>query len=93
VSTLGKSMVRREHRSMNPPGPTPEQLARHLQKLREQGSMTIEQLAERSGLALDRVIMIESGTVDQSVEEVAQYAMGLGMNLSEVFRSWERGLN
>jgi len=61
--------------------------------LREDAKVTIEQLAERSGLPIDRVILIESGAVDQNVEEVARYAMGLGLNLSNVFRSWERGLN
>jgi len=78
---------------MTAPGPTPRQLAAHLQKLREDAKVTIEQLAERSGLPIDRVILIESGAVDQNVEEVARYAMGLGLNLSNVFRSWERGLN
>ena len=78
---------------MSASGPTPRQLADHLQKLRDDAGVTLEQLAQRSGLPLDRVILIESGTIDQAVEEVAQYALGLGMNLSAVFGLWERGLN
>ncbi len=55
--------------------------------------MTHEQLAKRSGLDRDRVVLIESGTIDPGVEEVSQYAAGLGMPLSAVFAAWERDLN
>lgn len=74
-------------------GPTPEQLARHLQKLREAAGLTPEQVAERSGLSLERVVLIESGAIDQGLEEVTRYASALGMPLSVVFRLWERSLN
>jgi transcriptional regulator with XRE-family HTH domain len=74
-------------------GPTPQQLARHLQNLREDAGLTIEQLAERGGLSLDRALMIESGTTDPGLEELTQYARGLGIPLSVVFRTWEQTLN
>ena len=74
-------------------GPNAQQLAEHLQKLREAAGLTIEQLAERAGLERDRVILIESGTIDQDLEELTSYAHGLGMRLSTVFRLWEQSMN
>lgn len=74
-------------------GPTAQQLAEHLQKLREAAGLTVEQLAARAGLDRDRVILIESGTVDQGLEELTLYAHGLGMRLSTVFRLWEQSMN
>ena len=47
-------------------GPTPQQLARHLQSLREAAGLTIEQLAERGGLSIDRALMIESGELERA---------------------------
>jgi transcriptional regulator with XRE-family HTH domain len=73
-------------------GPTPQQLARHLQNLREAAGLSIEQLAERGGLSLDRAVMIESGATDPGLEELTQYAKGLGIPLSVVFRTWEHKL-
>ncbi len=78
---------------MAKPGPTPQQLAEHLRQLREDAGITIDELAERTGLARDRVILIESGAIDPGVEETARYALGLGIHLSEVFRRWEQDLN
>lgn len=74
-------------------GPNAQQLAEHLRSLREAAGLTIDQLAERAALARDRVVLIESGTVDQNLEELTQYAYGLGMRLSVVFRLWEQSLN
>jgi DNA-binding XRE family transcriptional regulator len=74
-------------------GPNAQQLAEHLRKLREDAGLTIEQLAQRAGLERDRVILIESGTVNQDLEEVSSYARGLGMRLSAVFRLWEQSMN
>jgi transcriptional regulator with XRE-family HTH domain len=75
-------------------GPTPQQLGRHLQNLREAAGLTIEQLAERADLPLGRVVLIESGTIDPGLEELTLYARrGLGVPLSTVFRLWEKLLN
>ncbi|HLT35759.1 MAG TPA: helix-turn-helix domain-containing protein [Enhygromyxa sp.] len=74
-------------------GPNAQQLAEHLRNLREAEGLTIDQLAQRAGLARDRVILIESGTIDQGLEELTQYAFGLGVRLSAVFRLWEQKLN
>jgi transcriptional regulator with XRE-family HTH domain len=69
--------------------PTPQQLGRHLEGLREAAGLTVEQLAERAALPLDRVLLIELGAVDPGLEELTKYARGLNMPLSKVFRSWE----
>jgi transcriptional regulator with XRE-family HTH domain len=74
-------------------GPTPQQLGQHLENLRVGAGLTVEQLAERAGLALDRVLLIESGAIDPGLEELTLYARGLNMALSRVFRVWERKLN
>jgi transcriptional regulator with XRE-family HTH domain len=74
-------------------GPNQQQLAEHLLRLREAAGLSIEQLAARAGLNRDRVILIESGTIAQDIEELARYAHGLGMPLSAVFGSWEQSLN
>lgn len=71
------------------PGPTPQQLGRHLQSLREAAGLTPEQLARRAGLPVDRVELIEGGTVPQDLEELSNYARALGIPLSEVFRQLE----
>jgi transcriptional regulator with XRE-family HTH domain len=93
-TTLVKQVDPSNHESMaDELGPTPQQLARHLQNLREAAGLTIDQLAERGGLSRDRVLMIESGTTDPGLEELTQYANGLGTPLSVIFRSWEQKLN
>ncbi|MFO7562212.1 MAG: helix-turn-helix transcriptional regulator [Enhygromyxa sp.] len=74
-------------------GPTPQQLAEHLQNMREDAGLSIEELARRAGLERDRVILIESGAIAQDLEELTRYAHGLGVPLSVVFRRWEHGLN
>lgn len=74
-------------------GPTPQQLGRHLESLRESAGLTVEQLAERARLPVGRVVMIESGAIDPGLEELTLYARGLNMPLSKVFRSWEHRLN
>lgn len=78
---------------MDVPGPTARQLAQHLQTLREAAGLSVAQLAERADLRVDRVVMLESGAVDPGLDELTQYALGLGMTLSVVFRLWERALN
>jgi transcriptional regulator with XRE-family HTH domain len=78
---------------MTTPGPTPSQLARHLQSLREAAGMSIITLAERAGLAVERVVMIESGAIDPVLDDLERYALGLNLPLSVVFRKWEHGLN
>ena len=74
-------------------GPTPQQLGRHLEGLRQDAGLTVDQLAARAGLARDRVLLIESGAIDPGLEELTQYARGLNLPLSKVFRSWEHKQN
>ncbi len=74
-------------------GPTAAQLGRHLQELREAAGMTIPELAQRAQMPVDRVVMLESGVVDPHCDELMEYALGLGIRLSVVFRLWERALN
>ncbi|MFO7562213.1 MAG: helix-turn-helix transcriptional regulator [Enhygromyxa sp.] len=74
-------------------GPTALQLAGHLQRLREAAGLSIERLAERGEIALERVVLLESGAIDPSLDDLERYALGLGMPLSIVFRKWEHRLN
>ena len=74
-------------------GPTPQQLGRHLEELRQTAGLTIEQLAERAGLPVGRVALIESGEIDPGLEELTHYARALGLSMAKVFHSWERKLN
>ncbi|HLT35760.1 MAG TPA: helix-turn-helix transcriptional regulator [Enhygromyxa sp.] len=78
---------------MDAPGPTPRQLAKHLQRLREAAGLSVIQFAERAEISVERVVMLESGAVDPDMHELAKYARGLGMTMSVVFRLWERALN
>lgn len=70
-------------------GPTPQQLGQLLEGLREQAELSIDELAKRAGLDRNRVVLIESGVVPQDLVELMQYAAGLGMPLSKIFRIWE----
>ena len=76
--------------AMSDTGPTPAQIALHLQGLRESAGLSIPALAELAHLSVDRVVMLESGMIDPSVDELTAYANGLGIRLSVVFRLWER---
>ena len=78
---------------MTAPGPTQSQLAWHLQGLREAAGMSITTLAEWAGLAVERVVMLESGAIDPSLDDLERYALGLNLPLSVVFRKWEHRLN
>jgi len=94
MRAVGEAVGPRNHLFMvERRGPNAQQLAEHLRNLREAEGLTIDQLAQRAGLARDRVILIESGTIDQGLEELTQYAFGLGVRLSAVFRLWEQKLN
>jgi len=78
---------------MDLPGPTPAQLARHLEGLRNAAGLSVVELAERAELPVERVIMLESGAIDPIVTDLNRYARGLGMTLGVVFRLWEQSRN
>ena len=78
---------------MDLPGPTAAQLAQHLEGLRNAAGLSVPEFAERAELSIERVIMLESGTIDQALDELRKYARGLGMTLGVVFRLWEQSRN
>jgi transcriptional regulator with XRE-family HTH domain len=78
---------------MSPPGPTAEQLGRHLQALREGAGLSIPELAQRGEIAVERVVMIENGLVDPTLNDLERLALGLNLPLSVLFRKWEHRLN
>jgi len=66
-------------------------LGKNVRELREQGKLTQEALAERSGLDPSYVSGIERAVRNPSVLSLARLAHGLGCTVSEVCRVIVRG--
>lgn len=72
---------------MNPAKPlsAAEVLARNLRRLREERSLTIDDLADRTGIAAYRLAAIETATAQAHLDEVTLLAAGLGVRIATLF--------
>lgn len=72
---------------MNPPTPlsTKELLARNLRRLREERSLTIDDLAGRTGIVASRLTAVERATAQAHLDEVSLLALGLGVRIAALF--------
>lgn len=59
-------------------------VAHALYQAREQAGLTVEATAQRAGLSLDRVLMIEEGDTT-SLTEVAQLCQAIGIEVAQLF--------
>jgi transcriptional regulator with XRE-family HTH domain len=62
-------------------------LGKRVRELREQGKLTQEALAERSGLDPSYISGIERGVRNPSILSLARLAIGLNASVSEICRS------
>jgi transcriptional regulator with XRE-family HTH domain len=63
------------------------EFGREVRRRREARSMTLEDLAERSGLTPNYIGTIENGKRDPSLSTIAALAKGLGVKPGELFGS------
>jgi len=59
-------------------------IAHALYQARERAGLSVDTLAERSGLTSDRIVMIEEGDTT-SLTEVAQVCEAIGISIASVF--------
>ena len=60
---------------------------------RERSGLNIEQLSEKSGLSISRIIAIEHGDVDMNMGTLLLLALSLDMTVPEIFNCITRKLN
>ena len=73
------------------PGGAPRGLARRLRALRERRGWTQEDLAERAGLSVSFVSLLERGGRGPSQDTLVQVAEALGVPLVDLFREEDEG--
>jgi transcriptional regulator with XRE-family HTH domain len=56
-----------------------------VRQLRHEAGLTLQQLSERTGLALSTISKVENNQISPSYENVVRLAEGLGIDLSELF--------
>jgi transcriptional regulator with XRE-family HTH domain len=69
----------------------PVEFGEHVRNLRRSRSLTQEQLAEASGLAVDTIRRIERGAFSPSLETLTRLAGGLEISLITLFDGVEKG--
>ena len=67
-----------------------EQLGLGLRRLREEGGLTVEELAEKSGIYASTIRDVERGTREARGDTVAKLAKPLGLTFDEVWRLQRR---
>ena len=67
-----------------------EQLGLELQRIREERGLTVEELAERSGISATTIRAVERGTREAHGDTVAKLAKPLGLTFDDVWRLQER---
>jgi transcriptional regulator with XRE-family HTH domain len=67
-----------------------ERLALELRRIREQRGLTIEQLAEKSGISATTIRVVERGAREPRGDTVARLAKPLGLTFDEVWRLQRR---
>lgn len=72
---------------MNPsePSPATELLARNLRRLRDERGLSIDDLANRTGLAAKRLAAVEMATAQARLDEVSLLALALGVRIAALF--------
>jgi transcriptional regulator with XRE-family HTH domain len=63
-----------------------EHLGLELQRIREERGLTVEELAERSGISATTIRAVERGTREARGDTVAKLASPLGFAFDEVWR-------
>jgi transcriptional regulator with XRE-family HTH domain len=67
-----------------------EQLGSELRRIREERGLTVEELAERSGISTTTIRAVERGTREARGDTVAKLARPLGLTFDEVWRLQRR---
>jgi transcriptional regulator with XRE-family HTH domain len=70
-------------------GPTPAEFGELVRRLRDEQSLSVEDLAELSGLSPAALDEIEHGRRWVEFDELFALAQGLGTSVSGIFRVWE----
>jgi transcriptional regulator with XRE-family HTH domain len=65
---------------------------RHVRSLRRARGQTQEELAQRSGLSADTIRRLEHGSFSPSLETLRKLCVGLDLQLSTLFESFELGV-
>ena len=63
---------------------------RHIERMRKERGLSLEQFAERAGLAVGAIREIEGGGQSPSLDAVRRIWRGLNLRLFELFESFER---
>jgi XRE family transcriptional regulator, fatty acid utilization regulator len=63
-----------------------EQLGLELRRIREERGLTVEELAEKSGISATTVRAVERGTREAHGDTVAKLAKPLGLTFDDVWR-------
>ena len=67
-----------------------ERLGLELRRIREERGLTIEQLAEKSGISATTIRVVERGAREPRGDTVARLAKPLGLTFDEVWRLQRR---
>lgn len=62
-----------------------ELLAHNLRRLREERSLTIDDLSRATGIVASRLAAIETATAQAHLDEVSLLAIGLGVRIAALF--------
>jgi len=65
-------------------------LGLEMRRLREEGGLTVEELAEKSGISASTIRAVERGTREARGDTVAKLAKPLGLKFDEVWRLQRR---
>jgi transcriptional regulator with XRE-family HTH domain len=67
-----------------------ERLGLELRRIREERGLTVEQLAEKSGISATTIRVVERGAREARGDTVARLAKPLGLTFDEVWRLQRR---
>jgi transcriptional regulator with XRE-family HTH domain len=67
-----------------------EWLGLELQRIREERGLTVEELAEKSGISATTIRAVERGVREPHMDTVAKLAKPLGLTFDEVWRLQKR---
>ena len=68
-----------------------ERLGLELRRIREEGGLTVEELAEKSGVSAGTIRDVERGAREARGDTVAKLARPLGLTFDEVWALQRRG--